>query len=189
MFSNIKAFAFDVDGVFTDGSVLALPNGDLLRTYNSKDCFGVRTAADNGYPVAIITGGCSESLIHRSRSLGVKDKDIYQLSKNKLPDFLHFCKEYGLKPEEVAFVGDDIPDIPVLKVAGLSVCPADAVAEVKDVCKYISPYGGGRGCIRDLIEKVLKPQGNWKFDPTTPWSAKHPEEILKHALKTGRNIE
>lgn len=188
MFSKIKAFAFDVDGVFTDGSVLALPNGDLLRTFNSKDCFGVRTAADNGYPVAIITGGCSESLIHRSKSLGVKDKDIYQLSKNKLPDFFTFCEDYGFSPEEVAYVGDDIPDIPVLKVAGLSACPADAVDEVKAVCKYVSPFPGGRGCIRDLVEKVLKPQGKWSFDPTKPWCSNHPDEVLKNALKTGKNV-
>ncbi len=175
MFEHIKAFAFDIDGVFTDGSVMATTDGDLLRTYNSKDCFGVRTAADNGYPVAIITGGCSESIIHRSRSLGVTDRHLYQLSKNKLPDFLDFCADCGLSPDQVAFVGDDIPDIPALKAAGLSVCPADAVAEVKAVCRYISPYNGGRGCVRDLVEKVLKMQGNWRFDPTTPWSAKHPD--------------
>lgn len=188
MFDNIKAFAFDIDGVFTDGSVLALPNGDLLRTFNAKDCFAVRTAADNGYPVSIITGGCSESLIHRGHSLGVKDKDLYQLSKNKLPDFLNFCSDYGLNPEQVAFVGDDIPDIPALKASGLGVCPADAVSEVKAVCRYISPFPGGKGCVRDLIEKVLKLQGKWLFDPTTPWSAHHPDSILQNALKTGRNI-
>ena len=88
MFENIKAFVFDVDGVFTDGSVLAMPDGDLLRTFNAKDCFAVRMAVDNGYPVAIITGGCSQSIIQRAISLGVEAKDLYQLSRDKRPDFL-----------------------------------------------------------------------------------------------------
>lgn len=187
MFKNIKAFAFDVDGVFTDGSVLALPNGDLLRTFNAKDCFAVRTAADNGYTVAIITGGCSESLIHRAKSLGIKKENLYMLSKNKIEDFDHFCKSNGLKREEVAFVGDDLPDIPVIKAAGLGVCPADAASDVKEVADYISPYPGGRLCIRDLVEKVLRPAGNWKFNPEIPWTGSHPDDIIKFASETGKN--
>lgn len=188
MFDNIKAFAFDIDGVFTDGLVLATADGDLLRSFNSKDCFAVRTAITNGYKVAIITGGCSQSLVHRAHSFGVVDEDIYQLSKNKRPDLEHFCSKYGLSLEDVAFVGDDIPDIPALKVAGLSVCPADAVQEVKEVCNYVSPFNGGRGCIRDLVERVLKIQGRWSFDPEDPWPAHYPDSILKAAEKTGKNV-
>ena len=121
-FEDIKAFAFDVDGVFTDGLVLAMPDGDLLRQFNSKDCYSVRTAVNNGYPCAIITGGVSQSLLHRSRSLGVEDRHLYMLSKDKAEDFLHYCRSVGLDPAQVVFVGDDIPDIPAYNHANES-CP------------------------------------------------------------------
>ena len=188
MFENIKAFAFDIDGVFTDGSVLATAEGDLLRTFNSKDCFGVRMAVDNGFPCAIITGGVSQSLIHRAHSLGVRDADLYQLSKDKESDFLHFCEKHGLMPDEVAFVGDDLPDIPAIRIAGLGACPSDAVAEVKSAADYISPYPGGRGCVRDVVEKVAKLQNRWHFDPKEPWKGKHPDSVTKFACLTGRNF-
>ncbi len=162
---KIKAFAYDVDGVFTDGGVLATDSGDLLRTFDSKDGFGVRMTVLKGYPTAIITGGSSESVRKRFRGIGVPQEDIYLKSRNKVPDFYDFCKRHGLEPEEVAFVGDDLPDIPILKVCGLAVCPADAVAEVKEVCDYVSMYNGGKGCVRDLIEQVLKINGDWVFDP------------------------
>ena len=188
-FEDIKAFAFDVDGVFTDGLVLAMPDGDLLRQFNSKDCFGVRTAVDNGFPCAFITGGVSPSLLNRAHSLGIPDEYLYMMSKDKATDLLHFCQRIGLKPEQVAFVGDDIPDIPAIKLAGLGVCPADAVAEVREVADFVSPFNGGRGCIRDLVEHVLKPQNRWCFDPNDPWKGSYPEAITKLAQLTGRNIK
>ena len=188
-FEDIKAFAFDVDGVFTDGLVLAMPDGDLLRQFNSKDCYAVRTAVNNGYPCAIVTGGVSQSLLHRSRSLGVEDRHLYMLAKDKAVDFLHFCKSAGLEPWQVAFVGDDIPDIPAMELAGLAVCPADAVAEVRSAADLVSQFNGGRGCIRDLIESVLKAQGNWKFNPKDPWKGGHPDAITKFAKLTGKNAE
>ncbi len=160
---NIKGFAFDVDGVFTDGSVLCTPEGDLLRSYNSKDGFGLRMAFLKGYPVAIITGGNSNSIT--KRFIPHLANEVYLKSRNKVPDFLDFCEKYKLKPEEVAFVGDDLPDIPILKICGLAVCPADAVAQVKEVCDYVSLYKGGEGCVRDLVEQVLKVHGKWEFDP------------------------
>ena len=150
-FEDIKAFAFDVDGVFTDGLVLAIPDGDLLRQFNSKDCYAVRTAVNNGFPCAIITGGVSQSILNRSRSLGVEDRHLYMLSKDKEVDFRHFCRSIGLDPSQVVFVGDDIPDIPAMEAAGLGVCPADAVAEVRSAADLVSLYNGGRGCIRDLV--------------------------------------
>lgn len=186
-FEDIRAFAFDVDGVFTDGLVLAMPDGDLLRQFNSKDCFAVRTASDNGFPCAIITGGVSPSLLHRAHSLGIPDEYLYMLSKDKATDLQHFCGRIGLSPSQVAFVGDDIPDIPAMRLAGLGVCPADAVAEVREVADFISPFNGGRGCLRDLIERVLKPQGGWRFDPKDPWRGSHPDAITKFAALTGRN--
>lgn len=187
-FEDIKAFAFDVDGVFTDGLVLAMPDGDLLRQFNSKDCYAVRTAVNNGYPCAIITGGVSQSLLHRSRSLGVEDRHLYMLSKDKAVEFLDFCRNVGLEPAQVAFVGDDIPDIPAIRLAGLGVCPADAVAEVRAEADFVSQFPGGRGCVRDLVERVLKSQDAWKFDPTDPWKGGHPDAITKFAKLTGRNV-
>ncbi len=162
---KIKAFAYDVDGVFTDGGVLATESGDLLRTFDAKDGFGVRMAVLKGYHNAIITGGSSLSIKKRFRGIGVPEEDIYLTSRHKVPDFLDFCERHGLKPEEVAFVGDDLPDIPILKVCGLAVCPSDAVTEVKEVCDYVSLYPGGKGCVRDLVEQVLKIHGDWVFDP------------------------
>ena len=187
-FEDIKAFAFDVDGVFTDGLVLAMPDGDLLRQFNSKDCYAVRTAVNNGFPCAIITGGVSQSLLHRSRSLGVEDRHLYMLSKDKAEDFLHYCHSLGIEPDRVAFVGDDIPDIPAMRLAGLGVCPADAVAEVREAADLVSAFNGGRGCIRDLIERVLKSQGQWKFNPKDPWKGGHPDTITKFAKLTGKNV-
>ncbi len=157
--SGIKAFAFDVDGVFTDGTVLATETGDLLRSHNAKDGYAVRAAVLAGYPVAIITGGSSESIVKRFDQLGVED--VYLKSVIKMPDFLKFCKKHNLETSEVLFVGDDIPDIPVLKECGLSVCPSDAVNEVKECCEYISLYSGGKGCVRDIIEQTMKIQGKW----------------------------
>ena len=188
-FEDIRAFAFDVDGVFTDGLVLAMPDGDLLRLLNSKYCFAVRTAVDNGFPCAIITGGVSPSLLHTAHSLGIPDEYLYMLSKDKAEDLLHFCKRAGLDPSQVAFVGDDIPDIPAMELAGLGVCPADAVAEVRSAADLVSQFNGGRGCIRDLIENVLKRQDRWKFDPKDPWKGSHPDAITKYARLTGKNAD
>ena len=162
---NIKAFAFDVDGVFTDGSVLCVPEtGDLIRTFNAKDGLGMRLAYMSGYTLAIITGGKSNSIL--KRFYPVLAHEVIQGAHAKAPVFDDFCKRHGFKPEEVAYVGDDLPDIPVLLKCGLSVCPSDAVAEVKAVCDFVSAYPGGRGCVRDLIEQVMKAQGKWTLDAT-----------------------
>lgn len=177
--SKIKAFVFDVDGVFTDGGVLSMPDGDLLRTFDAKDCFAVRTAVNNGYIAAFLTGGVSQSLIYRALSLGIERDDIYMLAKNKIDPFMKFCKKYNLDPQEVAYFGDDIPDIEVLKICGISVCPSDAVQQVKEVCKYISPNPGGKRCVREFIERVLTLHGKWIFNPTEPWKGEHPEHIVK----------
>jgi 3-deoxy-D-manno-octulosonate 8-phosphate phosphatase (KDO 8-P phosphatase) len=163
---NIKAFVFDVDGVFTNGWVLATPDGDFLRMHNTKDGYAVRYAAKLGYPIGVITGGASESIRERFKMLGVTD--VYLSSRHKLDDFRDFCFKYDLKPEEVLFMGDDMPDIEVLTSCGLPTCPADAAHEVKDVCAYISDRNGGMGCVRDVIEQTLRLQGRWNLpDGTT----------------------
>ncbi|MFA6334269.1 MAG: HAD hydrolase family protein [Bacteroidales bacterium] len=163
--SKIKAFAFDVDGVFTDGTVLATDSGDLLRSHNAKDGFAVKLAIIQKFPVAIITGGISESIVKRFRQIGVDKNDIYLNSHNKILDFIDFCKRKNLSPDEVLFMGDDIPDIGILKESGLASCPSDAVTEVKEVCEYISLYPGGRGCVRDVIEQTLKIHNLWVANP------------------------
>ncbi|MDR1680426.1 MAG: HAD hydrolase family protein [Prevotellaceae bacterium] len=157
----IKAFAFDVDGVLTDGSVQVSDRGDLLRTYNAKDGLAIRMAIDAGYPIAIISGGASETICRRFTMLGIREEDIYLRSRIKTPDLLDFCRKYDLQPAEVAFIGDDLPDVAPMRCAGLSCCPSDAVPEVLAVAEYISPCRGGAGCVRDIIEQVLKIQQRW----------------------------
>ena len=147
----IKAFALDIDGVFTDGSILCTTEGDLLRVYDAKDGFAIRMAVMNGYPVGIITGGSSESIRKRMLASGILPEDVYLHCRDKMDQFREFCGKYDLKPEEVMYFGDDVPDIEVLQAAG---CVADIV----------STKPGGKGCIREVIEQTLKAQGKWVFD-------------------------
>ena len=161
---KIKAFAYDIDGVATDGSILCIPGGDLLRVYDAKDSFAVRMATMNGYPVAVITGGSSVTIRERLGTTGLKPEDVFLHCRNKMDDFRQFCERYALQPEEVMYFGDDVPDIEVLRACGCGVCPSDAVEEVKEAADYVSPFPGGKGCLRDTIEKVMRAQGRWIFD-------------------------
>ena len=163
-FSRIRGLAFDVDGVFTDGGILCDLSGELYRTFDAKDGFGIRMASLNGYHVGIITGGRSASIAARFKSCGVNAEDVYLGSRDKIADFEDFCTRHGLEPCEVLYIGDDIPDIPVIEACGIGACPSDAVPEVKEVCDYVSAFPGGKGCVRDAVEKVLKTQGKWVFD-------------------------
>jgi 3-deoxy-D-manno-octulosonate 8-phosphate phosphatase (KDO 8-P phosphatase) len=163
-FLKIKAFAFDIDGVATDGSILCIPGGDLLRVYDAKDSFAVRMATMNGYPVAVITGGSSLSIRERMVTTGLKPEDVFLHCRNKMDEFRQFCERYGLQPEDVMYFGDDIPDIEVIQTCGCGVCPSDAVEEVKAAADFISPFPGGKGCLRDTIENVMRAQGRWVFD-------------------------
>ena len=161
---DIKAFVFDVDGVFSDNVILHV-NGDLMRHMNVKDGFAVKTAVDKGFKVGIITGGNSESVKSRFNGLGVTD--IYLASHNKLDDFEDFYYKYDLKPSEILYMGDDIPDYEVMTKVGLATCPADAVEEIQSISHYISDKKAGTGCIRDVIEQVLRAKGMW-FKLSTP---------------------
>ena len=158
---KIKAFAFDVDGVFTDGLVIATETGDLLRSHNAKDGYAVRVAITQKYPVAIITGGSSESIVKRFVQIGVSTSDIYLRSHYKMPDFTDFCTRHNLQPDEVLFMGDDIPDYHVMQLVGLPTCPQDASPEIKAISKYISHKNGGKGAVREVIEQVMKVQNKW----------------------------
>ena len=163
-FSRIRAFAFDVDGVLTDGGILADLNGELYRTFDSKDGMAIRMAVMKGFHLAIITGGRSESIRKRFASCGIKAEDVYLGSRAKIEDFEDFCSRHGLLADEVMYFGDDIPDIPVLKACGCGVCPSDAVDEAKEAADLISDYPGGKLCVRKTLELVMKSQGKWKID-------------------------
>lgn len=161
LLKNVKAFAFDVDGVFSH-NVLVHPSGELLRSMNIKDGFSVQYAIKKGYPIAIITGGNSESVRLRFQNLGITD--IYLKSQNKIKDFQDFLLRYQLKPEEILYMGDDLPDYEIMKRVGVPTCPADAVEEIKALAVYTSHKTAGEGCVRDVIEQVLRVQEKW-LDP------------------------
>lgn len=161
-FQHINTFVFDVDGVLTDGSVLLLENGLQARKMNVKDGLALQMALKNGYKVVIISGGASEPVIHRLQYLGLTEINLGLKDKLK---FLEGYVEYNnLNWKRILYMGDDLPDIPVLQNVGLPCCPADAAIEVKKISKYISPVNGGFGCVRDVIEKVLKLNDHWKYD-------------------------
>ncbi|WP_290700045.1 HAD family hydrolase [Lacinutrix sp.] len=156
---NISTFIFDVDGVLTDGSLTITATGDMLRTMNVKDGYALKQALNKGYNVCIISGGTNEGVRKRLENLGFKD--IYLGAHNKIEQFQDYIKSNNIKPENVLYMGDDIPDIPVMELVGLATCPQDAVQEVKSVSKYISHIKGGKGCVRDVIEQVLKVKNDW----------------------------
>lgn len=160
---NIKAFVFDIDGIFTDGGIYAI-DGDLLRKYDAKDCMATRIAYMNGFKTGIITGGISEIIAQRMLRCGFNREDIYLGSRKKIEQFDDFCKRNGLSYDEVLYCGDDLPDIPVLKAAGIGACPADAVEEVKAVSDIVSDHKGGQFFVRNIIETVLKAQDKWYLD-------------------------
>ena len=163
----IKAFAFDVDGVLSSPQVYLHPSGDLMRSMNTKDGYALQYAVKSGYPVAIITGGNTESVALRFRSLGIAD--IYMGSSCKLDNFNEFLFKYDLKPGEVLYMGDDLPDYEVMSRVGVPCCPFDAVEEIKSISHYISPIPGGKGCVRDVIEQVLRLQGRWLGGESFTW--------------------
>jgi 3-deoxy-D-manno-octulosonate 8-phosphate phosphatase (KDO 8-P phosphatase) len=157
--NNISTFIFDVDGVFTDGSLLITDSGEMLRKMNVKDGYALKTALGKGYHVCIISGGTNESVRERFKALGVTD--IYLGAHYKENPLQEFLKSKSIPPEKVLYMGDDLPDIPVMQLIGLPTCPQDAVPEVKAISKYISHKNGGEGCVRDVIEQVLKVRGDW----------------------------
>ncbi|MDE1190927.1 MAG: HAD hydrolase-like protein [Arachidicoccus sp.] len=171
LFSKVKAFVFDVDGVLSDGSLLILPDihpeGRLImaRSMSTKDGYAFQFALKSGYPIAIISGGKYSGVEQRLALLGVKH--IFMGVEHKIECFQNFIQSQNLKEEEVLYMGDDIPDYDILKIAGVKACPADAVSEIREIADYISPFKGGEGCARDVIEKALKLQGKWHIDTST----------------------
>ena len=165
--SRIKALAFDVDGVLSSTTVPLHPSGEPMRTVNIKDGYAIQLAVKKGLHIAIITGGRTEAVRIRFAALGVKD--LYMGSAVKIHDYRNFRDKYGLSDDEILYMGDDVPDIEVMRECGLPCCPKDAVPEVKSVAKYISYADGGRGCGRDVVEQVLKAHGKWMAEDAFGW--------------------
>lgn len=162
---DIRAFVFDVDGVFTDGSVYLMPGGNMCRVMNVLDGYAIVKALKNNYKIGVITGGDDPMVRHRINYLGIED--YYPKSSDKMEDFRDFKSRYGLKDEEILMMGDDIPDRELLVACSIGACPVNAVPEIKKIADYISPVHGGKGAVRDVIEQVMKSQGNWdEFDNT-----------------------
>lgn len=161
---DIKGFAFDIDGVMTDGGILADLEGQLYRTFDAKDGFAVRMASMNGYPVAVITGARSQSVRARYSGNGIPPEDIYLGSRDKVADFDDFCRRYGLERSQVMYFGDDVPDVPVILAAGIGVVPSDACIEAREAADIVSTFPGGKGCVRHHMEEVMRIQGHWNFD-------------------------
>jgi 3-deoxy-D-manno-octulosonate 8-phosphate phosphatase (KDO 8-P phosphatase) len=158
-FEQIDTFIFDVDGVLTDGAVLITEAGELLRTMNVKDGYAMRQAVLAGYRLVIITGGKSKGVAERLKLLGIQH--VFINAHDKLTVFDQWVAENNIELDTILYMGDDLPDFPVMHKVGLPTCPKDAVPEILSVARYVSPYGGGQGCVRDVIEKVMRLQGNW----------------------------
>ena len=166
---KIKALVFDVDGVLSANVIPMSSDGEPMRTVNIKDGYALHLACKQGLLLGIITGGRSEAVRKRFMALGIPSEDIYMASSVKIHDYHDFRDRHGLKNEEILYVGDDIPDIEVMRERGLPCCPKDASAEVKTVSRYISYANGGYGCGRDVVEQVLKVQGLWMDDKAFGW--------------------
>lgn len=159
---KIKAIIFDVDGVLSAGTIPMDNDGMPHRTLNIKDGYAIQLAVKMGLHLAIMTGGNSEAIRKRYEYLGMKD--IFMKCAVKIQTYEKFLEEYNLHDDEIIYIGDDIPDYEIMKRVGCPCCPSDACQEIKDISVYVSPYEGGKGCARDVVEKVLKAQGKWLSD-------------------------
>lgn len=165
--TQIRAFAFDVDGVLSGTMVPLHPSGEPMRMVNIKDGYALQLAIKKGYPVAIITGGRTQAVRIRFEALGITD--LYLGVAQKLGSLDDFMARHNLSADQILYMGDDVPDIPVMKRVGLPCSPVDAVPDVKMISTYISPYRGGEGCGRDVIEQVMKAQGKWMDSDAFGW--------------------
>lgn len=165
--SRIQLFCFDVDGVFTDNIVYLLSDGEQARTANVRDGYAVQHAIKKGIHIAIISGGRSEAVRKRFEMLGVKE--IMLGSSHKMSVYEALLDRLGFSDDDVCYMGDDIPDLPVMRRVGLPCCPADASPEIKAISMYVSPFKGGTGCVRDILEQALKLRGQWLDDDAHIW--------------------
>lgn len=161
LMNDITTFIFDVDGVLTDGSVFVTNEGEILRTMNIRDGYALKAAVESGYNVCVISGGSNEGVRVRLRNLGITE--IHLGSPDKVETYKEYIELYNIQPEQVLYMGDDIPDFHVMKLVGLPTCPQDASPEIKAISKYISHKNGGKGAAREVIEQVMKVQEKWNL--------------------------
>ncbi|MDR1847605.1 MAG: 3-deoxy-D-manno-octulosonate 8-phosphate phosphatase [Bacteroidales bacterium] len=164
---KIRAFVFDYDGVLSDGTIWVANENHLVRSGNVKDGYAMQYALKKGYLIAVISGGAGESIASRMKMLGIKD--VFLGSHRKKDIFLKYIRDNGLAAEEVLFMGDDIPDYDVMLEAGVATCPSDAAEEIKQTADYISDRQGGSGCVRDVIEQVMRLHGKWFEEDGKAW--------------------
>lgn len=156
---NINTFIFDIDGVLTDGTITVTETGEYLRTFNIKDGYAMQLAVRKGYKICIISGAKGSSLETRFSNLGIQD--FYLGISNKLPVYHNYLQQNNINSSSVLYMGDDVPDKEIMKEVGIATCPNDAVAEIKAISHFISPFNGGKTAVRDIIEKVMLVQGTW----------------------------
>ncbi|MCC7331629.1 MAG: HAD hydrolase family protein [Flavobacteriales bacterium] len=164
---KITTFIFDVDGVLTNGMVTLFPNGDMIRNMNIKDGYALQYAIKQGYNIAIISGGSSESVRLRLNGLGITD--VFLKASNKVEVFENYLQSKSIDTNNVLYMGDDIPDLNVMQKCGVATCPSDAAVEIKNCVHYISDKKGGEGCVRDIIEQVMRCQGKWLEETAHHW--------------------
>jgi 3-deoxy-D-manno-octulosonate 8-phosphate phosphatase (KDO 8-P phosphatase) len=157
---SVKTFMFDVDGVLTNGMLLVMPDGEFLRSMNIKDGYAMQLAIKKGYLLVIISGGHSRGVPVRLSRLGIQE--VHMGVENKTEVFNSVVEKYSLDHSEILYMGDDVPDLPLLTRCGIPCCPADAVADIKSECIYVSHHKGGDGCVRDIIEQAMRLHGTWE---------------------------
>ncbi|MBU3745470.1 MAG: 3-deoxy-D-manno-octulosonate 8-phosphate phosphatase [Sediminibacterium sp.] len=161
-FQHITTFVLDVDGVLTDGSLWLMPGGTQVRKMNIRDGYALQLAIKKGYRIFIISSAVSPEVTQRLQGLGLTD--IQMGVKNKAAALQEYCNIHAIQIAQVLCMGDDVPDLPMLQLAGVACCPTDAIPEIRVMAKYVSPQKGGEGCVRDVIEKVMKLRGDWSED-------------------------
>ncbi len=159
--NHITTFLFDVDGVLTNGMVTVMPSGEMVRNLNSKDGYAIQLAIKKGYRIAIITGGNSQAIKKALNDLGIQD--VFLSQHNKMSCYENYITEHQLNPNEILYMGDDLPDYDVMKNVSIATCPKNAAHEIKSISIYISDKKGGEGCVRDVIEQVMRCQGKWEI--------------------------
>lgn len=164
---KIKVFVFDIDGVLSQQTIMMDENGGPMRTINLRDGYALQLAVRKGYKIGVISGGNSEAFKKRLNILGIEDVFLKVSDKKRV--FTEFLTLSDIHPEEVLYMGDDIPDFEVMEMAGVAVCPADADSEIKQISNYISDKNGGEGCVRDVIEQVLRLHGMWMNGDAFKW--------------------
>jgi 3-deoxy-D-manno-octulosonate 8-phosphate phosphatase (KDO 8-P phosphatase) len=161
-FVPVTTMIFDLDGVLTDGTVLVMTDDEWIRKMHIRDGYALQLAVKSGYRVIVITGSSSEPVARRLHKLGIEE--VYQKVGNKLQLLQEIMLRHNRGQEEIMYMGDDVPDLAVMKYAGVSCCPSDACRDILEMADYISPASGGGGCVRDVIEKIMRVQGKWQAD-------------------------